>query len=253
MFSGFGADSTETRSVISRPKPSRPAELGGVVGDEAHRGDAQVVEDLRTDAVLAAVDRQARAPRWPRRCRGPAPAGCTPGSCGRCRCRGPRGHAGRRGRPGPPRRSPPWRPSSCTPQSQRIEWNTSPVRHSECTRTSTSRSPCDRALDHRHVLLAVEQRLVHVAGEVAPEGGDAGLGDAADQLLGLSPVLDQLGDRDHQEVVLLAELDEVGDTRHRAVVVDDLAEHTGRVEPARRARSTAASVWPARLSTPPSA
>src|SRR5581483_4463499 len=31
--------------------------------------------------------------------------------------------------------------SSCSPQSQRREWNTSPVRHSEWTRTSTSSAP----------------------------------------------------------------------------------------------------------------
>ena len=41
--------------------------------------------------------------------------------------------------------------------------------------------------------------------------------------------------------------------RHRAVVVHDLADDGGRVrDPASRARSTLASVWPARTSTPPS-
>ena len=30
---------------------------------------------------------------------------------------------------------------SCEPQSQRSEWNTSPVRHSECIRTSAGVSP----------------------------------------------------------------------------------------------------------------
>ena len=120
--------------------------------------------------------------------------------------------------------------SSWMPQSQRSEPNTSPVRHSLCTRTSTSSSPCTAPLHHGHVLLAVEHRLVDVAGEVAPLGGDAGLGDALDQLLGLAPVADELGDRDQQQVVLLAELDEVGDPGHRAVVVDDLAQHAGGVE-----------------------
>src|SRR3546814_317359 len=42
------------------------------------------------------------------------------------------------------------------------------------------------ALHQRYVLLAVEQRLVGVAGEVAPLGGDPGLGDALDQLLVLA-------------------------------------------------------------------
>ncbi len=39
---------------------------------------------------------------------------------------------------------------------------------------------------------------------------------------------------------------------HGAVVVHDLADHAGGVEAARRAKSTAASVWPARTSVPPS-
>ena len=55
----------------------------------------------------------------------------------------------------------------------------------------------DGAPHQGHVLLAVEQRLVDVAGEVAPAGRDAGLGDPADQLLGLAAVPDQVGDRDH--------------------------------------------------------
>ena len=72
-----------------------------------------------------------------------------------------------------------------------------------------------RALHQRDVLLAVEQRLVHVAGEVAPLGGDAGLGDPLHQLLVLAAVADELGDRDEQQAVLVAELDEVGDPGHR--------------------------------------
>ena len=87
----------------------------------------------------------------------------------------------------------------------------------------------DRATHHRDVLLAVEHRLVHVRGEVAPRRRDARLGDPTDELLVLAAVLDELGDRDHQEPVLLAELDQVRDPRHRPVVVHDLAEHAGGV------------------------
>ena len=39
--------------------------------------------------------------------------------------------------------------------------------------------------------------------------------------------------------------------RHGAVVAEDFDEHAGRPRPASRARSHAASVWPARVSTPP--
>ena len=46
--------------------------------------------------------------------------------------------------------------SSCSPQSQRCEPKTSPVRHSEWTRTSTFSLAVDLALDQRQVVLAVE-------------------------------------------------------------------------------------------------
>ena len=49
---------------------------------------------------------------------------------------------------------------AATPQSQRSEPNTSPVRHSLCTRTSTSSLALHVAPDERDVLLAVEHRLV---------------------------------------------------------------------------------------------
>ena len=47
--------------------------------------------------------------------------------------------------------------SSCGPQSQRSEPSTSPVRHSECTRTSTSFAVADLAADERDVLDAVDR------------------------------------------------------------------------------------------------
>ncbi len=92
-----------------------------------------------------------------------------------------------------------------------------------------------RTPNHSDMLLPVEHRLIHVAGEVAPLRGNTGLGDATNELFGLPAVLDHLGDRDHQQAVFLAELDQVGNPRHRPVVVDDLAQHTGR-ETTRHAR-----------------
>jgi ribosomal protein S12 methylthiotransferase accessory factor YcaO len=52
--------------------------------------------------------------------------------------------------------------------------------------------------------------------------------------------------------VQLRERDQVRQPRHGAVVVHDLADHARGLSPALRAMSTAASVWPARTSTPPS-
>src|ERR687894_752721 len=84
----------------------------------------------------------------------------------------------------------------------------------------------------RQVLLAVDDRLVGVAGEVAPLGGDAGLGHPLDQLLGLAPVADEVGDRDEQEPVLLGEALELGHAGHVVLgLVDQLAQDAGRVEP----------------------
>ena len=110
----------------------------------------------------------------------------------------------------------------------------------------------DLAPHEGDVLGAVEQRLEHVAGEVAVLGRDARLGDPAHQLLAVAPVADEVGDRDQLQAVLRGEALELG---RRAMVPSSLttsASTPAGCSPARRARSTAASVWPARLSTPPS-
>ena len=65
-------------------------------------------------------------------------------------------------------------------------------------------------------------------------------------------VLDDLVDRDHRDAVLLGEQLEEREAGGRAVVVQHLADHRDRRQPGEPARSTAASVWPRRSSTPPS-
>ena len=111
----------------------------------------------------------------------------------------------------------------------------------------------DVALDHRDVVLVVEQRAVADRGELAERGRQLGRDDPLDQLLGAPAVGDQVGDRDHLQPVALAVGDQVRHPGHGPVVVHDLADHARPgLSPARRARSTAASVWPARSSTPPS-
>ena len=104
------------------------------------------------------------------------------------------------------------------------------------------------------VLLAVEQRLVGVAGEVAPLGGDAGLGDAADELLVLAAVADEVGDRDHaagRARRRSARARARGPCRSSCRRRSRTAARPGRARPC-GTRSMVASVWPARLSTPPS-
>ena len=82
----------------------------------------------------------------------------------------------------------------------------------------------DVALDHRDVVLAVDERAEADRGELAERRGQDRLGNALDQALGALAVGDQVGDRDHLQVVALAVADEVGHARHRAVVVHDLAD-----------------------------
>ena len=82
------------------------------------------------------------------------------------------------------------------------------------------------------MLVAVEEGLVDVAGEVAPLGGDAGLGHPPDQLLGLAAVADEVGDADQQQPVGVGEALQLGEAGHlRLVLGDDLAQHAGRVQP----------------------
>ena len=109
----------------------------------------------------------------------------------------------------------------------------------------------DVALDQRDVVLVVHQRAVADSDEVPEGGGQLGGHHALDELLVAAAVGDQVGDRDHLQAVALAEGDEVRHPGHRAVVVHDLADHAGRVEAGQPREVDAASVWPARSSTPP--
>jgi len=88
----------------------------------------------------------------------------------------------------------------------------------------------DLALDHRHVVFVVDEGAVADRGEVAEGGRQPGVDHPLDQLLGASPVGDQLGDSDHLQPMLLAVWDQVRNARHRAVVVHHLADHPGRGE-----------------------
>ena len=88
----------------------------------------------------------------------------------------------------------------------------------------------DLALDHRDVVLVVDERAVADDGELAEAGRQPGRDDALDELVVAAPVGDQVGDRDHLQPVARAVALEVGDAGHRPVVVHDLADHAGRRE-----------------------
>ena len=103
-------------------------------------------------------------------------------------------------------------------------------------------APVDIALDERHVVLAGEGLAECHGGELPVYGGQPDGRHALDELLGAPPVLDQVGDSDHLQPVLLAERDEIVT---RAIVPSSfmISQTTpAGMRPARRARSTAASV-----------
>ena len=94
--------------------------------------------------------------------------------------------------------------------------------------------------DEGHVLLAVEERFVHVAVELAPPRGQRDALDPLDELLALQAVADQVRDRAHLHVVHVAELLQLRPPRHLAVGAHDLADdgrgleagHAGEVDAA---------------------
>ena len=62
----------------------------------------------------------------------------------------------------------------------------------------------DVALDHRHVVLVVDERPVADRGELAERGRQLRRHDPLDEPLRAPPVGDQVGDRDHLQPVALA-------------------------------------------------
>ena len=112
----------------------------------------------------------------------------------------------------------------------------------------------DVAADERHVAAVVEHRLEGDELEVAPRRRQRRLADAADELLGLPAVADEVGDGDQQQAVRGAELLQLRAPGHVVLALaDDLAQHADRRaaghpgEVDRRPRC-----GPARLRTPPS-
>src|SRR3989449_65665 len=91
--------------------------------------------------------------------------------------------------------------------------------------------PCDLAVHQGDVL-----RLIHVIPiaddpEFAERGREPRLSDAMDQALVLQPVGDELCDGDEREPMLLREAFEVGTARHRPVGVEDLADDARGIQP----------------------
>src|SRR5207244_1009100 len=71
------------------------------------------------------------------------------------------------------------------------------------------------------------------------------------QMILLQPVRDEIADRPDLEPMGAGEIGQIGEPGHGPVLAHDLADHAAGVEAGEAATSTAASVWPARTSTPP--
>ena len=55
MLSGVGSGISGTHPTTSSPYPSEPRPLGWIVREQPQVADSEVGEDLRSDAVIAAV------------------------------------------------------------------------------------------------------------------------------------------------------------------------------------------------------
>src|SRR5581483_4525739 len=213
------------------PEALEAAVLGGVVGHHPHRGDPEVDEDLRADAVLAAVRRQpelqvgvhcvvalvleaVRADLVP-----DADAASLVPAEVHDRTEVLLGDLAHRGGE--------LRAAIAAQRSEHVAGQALAVHpHQHILRT------LHIAAHERDVLLAVEHRLEHDAVELAELRGDRRLGDPAYELLVLAAVPDETRDRDQQQAVLVGEPLELGRASHvHLLVVDDLAQHTRRVQP----------------------
>ena len=213
---------------------SRPAIFCGLLVSSRTRCDAEVAQDLRADAVVAQVlleaelevglDRVAAlvlqrvgadlvreadaAPFLVQVDEHAAPA---------------------------PRRSAAGRWSSWSPQSQRSEPKTSPVRHSRVqAHQHARRSPRTLAQHQRHVLVLIDAVVVDDGAERRPPSriGSARLGDAPHQRVGAQPMCDRRRRRvtTRQRRCSRASASSSSRVGEVAVVAEHLAQH--RLRPA---------------------
>ena len=142
--------------------------------------------------------------------------------------------------------------SSWAAQSHRTEWNASPVRHRECTRTRTS-SPFPRSPRTRATWVSPLTMLSNPTSSNSPKS--VGSFDDATRRTRRSLLMRYLI---RSAIVIMSSLWRRANRRNcgtRAMVPSSfmISQITpAGLRPAMRARSTAASVWPARTSTPPS-
>ena len=110
----------------------------------------------------------------------------------------------------------------------------------------------DATIDEGHVVNRIERRLKRITRQRSDLGFDRKLADTFDQPLADLPVGDQIGNEDPRQLMARGETAISGP---RITVpssfISSANTPTGDT-PASRQRSTQASVWPERISTPPS-
>src|SRR3954468_18083147 len=141
--------------------------------------------------------------------------------------------------------------SSCSPQSQRSEWKTSPVRHSEWTRTSTSSLPATSPLTIATWCFSSTSERKPIA-----RNSPYSVGSAVSTTRSTSLSWRRRYAIRSATVIILRSCLRQYSSRSgtRAIVPSSfmISQITpAGLSPARRARSTAASVCPVRSSTPP--
>src|SRR5918995_257921 len=141
--------------------------------------------------------------------------------------------------------------SSCSPQSHRSEWNTSPVRHSEWTRTRTSSAPSISPLTSAMCVLPVSFSRNATASK-----SPYAVGSRTETVRSTSFSVRRRYSIRSATVISLMPWRSQNPIRSgtRAIVPSSfITSQTtpAGISPASRARSTAASVWPVRSSTPP--
>ena len=208
-------------------------ELARVVREEAHLADAEVVQDLRADPVVAEVGREAEfevrvdrvAAVLLKRIGTDLVREADPATLLAQVHERP---AARRG--DPLHRHLELLPAVAAPRVEDVAREALAVDPDERRLPARALARPEFAHRERDVRLARHGRLVEVQVEVAAGGRELHGRGALDELLRPAAVPDDVGDRGDLDAMLLGELDEVRQPRHAAVVAYDLADDARRRE-----------------------
>src|SRR5579884_1591980 len=212
-----------------QPERLEPHALRGVVGHEPHAPHAEVYQDLRADAVVAGVGREAQVDVGLDGVHAPV-----------LQLVGADLVDQTDAAPLLPHVQDDAPPLACDARHGRVQLLAAiaAARAEHVARQALRVYAHQRRLAVRHVahherevVLVVDRRLVDVEHELAVFRGNRRLGALRDELLGAAPVLDQVGDGEHPDAVALREGAQLGQPGHGPIGVHDLANDGCRIEP----------------------